>query len=171
MLRCVKSTTSLTWYLASILLSTTYGCLQFTLLLVIRQYIYILVIANYRCCNLFLFNIKSIWPVLLIYNIAYLLIVTYLSATRCYVQARVESSHEVLEIGSGWGALAIQLVRRIGCRYTGITLSQEQLEYAQALVKEARLEVQQNFAAIPQFCINPFNRSSSLWNISFPLQI
>lgn len=56
-------------------------------------------------------------------------------------KARVESTHEVLEIGCGWGALAIQLVRRSGCRYTGITLSQEQLDYAQALVKEARLEV------------------------------
>jgi cyclopropane-fatty-acyl-phospholipid synthase len=52
----------------------------------------------------------------------------------------VESTHEVLEIGCGWGALAIQLVRRTGCRYTGITLSQEQLEYAQNVVKEARLE-------------------------------
>ena len=58
-----------------------------------------------------------------------------------FTQARVESTHEVLEIGSGWGALAIQLVRRTGCRYTGITLSEEQLLYAQARVKEAHLEV------------------------------
>ncbi|KAG0586795.1 hypothetical protein KC19_2G117900 [Ceratodon purpureus] len=55
-------------------------------------------------------------------------------------KARVESTHEVLEFDSGCGALAIQLVRRTGCRYTGITLSQEQLEYAQNAVKVARLE-------------------------------
>jgi len=47
----------------------------------------------------------------------------------------------VLEIGFGWGALAIQLVRRIGCHYTGITLSEEQLKFAQDRVKEAHLEV------------------------------
>jgi cyclopropane fatty-acyl-phospholipid synthase-like methyltransferase len=56
-------------------------------------------------------------------------------------KARVESTHEVLEIGFGWGALAIQLVRRTGCRYIGITLSKEQLTFAQAMVKEACLEV------------------------------
>jgi tRNA1(Val) A37 N6-methylase TrmN6 len=59
----------------------------------------------------------------------------------CIKQARVESTHEVLEIGFGWGALAIQLVRRTGCRYIGITLSKEQLTFAQAMVKEACLEV------------------------------
>jgi cyclopropane-fatty-acyl-phospholipid synthase len=47
----------------------------------------------------------------------------------------------VLEIGFGWGALAIQLVRRIGCHYTGVTLSQEQLKFAQDRVKEAHMEV------------------------------
>jgi cyclopropane-fatty-acyl-phospholipid synthase len=55
-------------------------------------------------------------------------------------KARVESTHEVLEIGFGWGALAIQLVRRTGCRYIGITLSKEQLTFAQAMVKEACLQ-------------------------------
>ena len=42
----------------------------------------------------------------------------------------------MLDIGSGWGALAIHLA----CLYSGITLSQEQLQYAQKLVKEACLE-------------------------------
>lgn len=46
-------------------------------------------------------------------------------------KGKVESSHDVLDIGCGWGAFAIQLVRRTGCNYTGITLSQAQLEYAQ----------------------------------------
>jgi cyclopropane-fatty-acyl-phospholipid synthase len=56
-------------------------------------------------------------------------------------KARVGSKHEVLEIGCGWGSLAIELVKRTGCRYTGITLSKEQLKYAKQKVKEAGLEV------------------------------
>lgn len=54
--------------------------------------------------------------------------------------AKVERDHHVLEIGSGWGTLAIQVVMRTGCKYTGITLSVEQLRYAQRKVKEAGLE-------------------------------
>ena len=75
----------------------------------------------------------------LVYRIIY---TEYIWITNCCMsfQARVESTHEVLEFDSGCGALAIQLVRRTGCRYTGITLSQEQLEYAQNAVKVARLE-------------------------------
>ncbi|CAG7889397.1 unnamed protein product [Brassica rapa] len=55
-------------------------------------------------------------------------------------KARIEKNHEVLELGCGWGTLAIEVVRRTGCKYTGITLSIEQLKYAEAKVKEARLE-------------------------------
>lgn len=39
---------------------------------------------------------------------------------------------EVLDIGSGWGGLAISLAREHGARVTGITLSQEQLAEARA---------------------------------------
>ena len=56
-------------------------------------------------------------------------------------QARIEKDHEVLEIGCGWGTLAIEVVRRTGCKYTGITLSIEQLKYAEEKVKEAGLQV------------------------------
>src|SRR5262249_7060606 len=38
----------------------------------------------------------------------------------------------VLEIGCGWGALAEHLIRRFSCTVTGITLSTEQLAYADA---------------------------------------
>ncbi|CAF2076530.1 unnamed protein product [Brassica napus] len=55
-------------------------------------------------------------------------------------QARIEKNHEVLEIGCGWGTLAIEVVRRTGCKYTGVTLSIEQLKYAEQKVKEAGLE-------------------------------
>lgn len=40
-------------------------------------------------------------------------------------KVKVESKHEVLEIGCGWGTLDIELVRRTGCKYTDITLSEE----------------------------------------------
>ncbi|XVF28553.1 hypothetical protein REPUB_Repub15cG0039700 [Reevesia pubescens] len=36
---------------------------------------------------------------------------------------------------------AIEVVKRTGCKYTGLTLSQEQLKYAEAKVKEAGLQV------------------------------
>ncbi|CAL4940924.1 unnamed protein product [Urochloa decumbens] len=55
-------------------------------------------------------------------------------------KAKVESGHHVLEIGSGWGTLAIQLVKKTGCKYAGITLSEEQLKYSKRKVKEAGLE-------------------------------
>ncbi|GFP84761.1 probable fatty acid methyltransferase [Phtheirospermum japonicum] len=55
-------------------------------------------------------------------------------------KARVSKNHRVLEIGCGWGTLAIEVVKRTGCKYTGITLSQEQLKYAEIKVKEAGLQ-------------------------------
>ncbi|XVE81902.1 hypothetical protein DITRI_Ditri15bG0103400 [Diplodiscus trichospermus] len=55
-------------------------------------------------------------------------------------KARIDSKHEILEIGFGWGSLAIEVVKRTGCKYTGITLSQEQLKFAEARVKEAGLQ-------------------------------
>ncbi|KAI5084243.1 hypothetical protein GOP47_0000412 [Adiantum capillus-veneris] len=55
-------------------------------------------------------------------------------------KAQIEQSHEVLEIGFGWGSMALEIVRRTGCKYTGITLSEEQLKFAQERVKEAGLE-------------------------------
>ncbi|ONK79558.1 uncharacterized protein A4U43_C01F7600 [Asparagus officinalis] len=55
-------------------------------------------------------------------------------------KARIESKHEILEIGCGWGSLAIEVVKRTGCKYTGITLSAEQLKLAKRRVKDAGLE-------------------------------
>ncbi|XVE81904.1 hypothetical protein DITRI_Ditri15bG0103500 [Diplodiscus trichospermus] len=55
-------------------------------------------------------------------------------------KARIDSKHEILEIGFGWGSLAIEVVKRTGCKYTGITLSEEQLKFAEARVKEAGLQ-------------------------------
>ncbi|XP_077252798.1 uncharacterized protein LOC143892223 isoform X2 [Tasmannia lanceolata] len=55
-------------------------------------------------------------------------------------KARIDRGHEILEIGCGWGSLAIEVVKRTGCKYTGITLSEEQLKFAERKVKEAGLE-------------------------------
>uniref|UniRef100_A0ACD5Y9P2 Uncharacterized protein n=3 Tax=Avena sativa TaxID=4498 RepID=A0ACD5Y9P2_AVESA len=55
-------------------------------------------------------------------------------------KAKVEEGHHVLEIGSGWGSLAIQMVKETGCKYTGVTLSEEQLKYSEKKVREAGLE-------------------------------
>ncbi|KAL5851723.1 hypothetical protein ACOSQ3_006841 [Xanthoceras sorbifolium] len=52
-------------------------------------------------------------------------------------KARISKEHEVLDIGCGWGSLAIEVVKQTGCKYTGITLSVEQLKYAETKVKEA----------------------------------
>uniref|UniRef100_A0A5B6YSM5 Amine oxidase domain-containing protein n=1 Tax=Davidia involucrata TaxID=16924 RepID=A0A5B6YSM5_DAVIN len=55
-------------------------------------------------------------------------------------KARIDKKHEILEIGCGWGSLAIEVVKRTGCKYTGITLSEEQLRFAEMKVKEAGLQ-------------------------------
>ncbi|KAL4643622.1 hypothetical protein ACB092_02G105800 [Castanea dentata] len=55
-------------------------------------------------------------------------------------KARIEEKHEVLEIGCGWGSFAIEVVTRTGCKYTGITLSKEQLKLAEKKVKDAGLQ-------------------------------
>ncbi|KAG6732461.1 hypothetical protein I3842_01G179300 [Carya illinoinensis] len=55
-------------------------------------------------------------------------------------KARIDTKHEILEIGCGWGSFAIEVVKRTGCKYTGITLSEAQLEFAKKKVKDAGLQ-------------------------------
>ncbi|KAL0456950.1 UNVERIFIED_CONTAM: putative fatty acid methyltransferase [Sesamum latifolium] len=55
-------------------------------------------------------------------------------------KARISKEHHILEIGCGWGSLALEVVKRTGCKYTGITLSEKQLQYAEMKVKEAGLQ-------------------------------
>lgn len=55
-------------------------------------------------------------------------------------KANIAVGHEILEIGCGWGSLAIEVVKMTGCKYTGITLSIEQLQFAKRRVEEAGLE-------------------------------
>jgi cyclopropane-fatty-acyl-phospholipid synthase len=52
---------------------------------------------------------------------------------------------EVLDIGCGWGGMALHLAREHGARVTGITLSTEQLEAARARAAEAGLSDRVSF--------------------------
>lgn len=49
-----------------------------------------------------------------------------------------EDQH-LLEIGTGWGALAVRAAQRTGCRVTTTTLSQQQHDHAQKLIAERGL--------------------------------
>jgi len=51
-------------------------------------------------------------------------------------KAGVKAGDHILEIGSGWGALALAAARR-GCRVTTITLSEQQYAYARELFEKA----------------------------------
>jgi cyclopropane-fatty-acyl-phospholipid synthase len=46
----------------------------------------------------------------------------------------------LLDIGAGWGGLALYAASRYGCRVTTATISREQREYAEARVRAASLE-------------------------------
>lgn len=55
-------------------------------------------------------------------------------------KAHLNAECHLLEIGCGWGSLAIEAARRFGCRVTGVTLSQQQWEWSRAKVAEAGLQ-------------------------------
>lgn len=55
---------------------------------------------------------------------------------------RLTANDHLLEIGSGWGALAIHAAREHGCRVTTTTISPEQRRLARRRVREAGLEGQ-----------------------------
>ena len=55
---------------------------------------------------------------------------------------------EVLDIGSGWGGLALTLARDYGARVTGITLSREQLAESQARAAEEGLSDRISFELV-----------------------
>lgn len=64
----------------------------------------------------------------------------YKKIDRLIDQLELTANDHVLEIGCGWGAAAIRAVQRTGCKWTGITISKEQLEWGQKKVVEAGLE-------------------------------
>ncbi|KAF2119539.1 Mycolic acid cyclopropane synthetase-domain-containing protein [Lophiotrema nucula] len=54
-------------------------------------------------------------------------------------KARISSTDHVLDIGGGWGSLAIEAVKMTGCRVTATSLSKEQKELFDERVKVAGL--------------------------------
>lgn len=58
---------------------------------------------------------------------------------------RLKKGERLLDIGSGWGGLAIYAAQRHGATVLGVTLSQRQLEEARARAKAAGLEGQVRF--------------------------
>ena len=57
----------------------------------------------------------------------------------------LKPNQKVLDIGSGWGTLAIEIAKKTQCEVLGITLSENQLEYSVNKVKELNLENQVRF--------------------------
>jgi cyclopropane-fatty-acyl-phospholipid synthase len=53
---------------------------------------------------------------------------------------RLGPDNHLLEIGTGWGGLAVHAAREHGCRVTTTTISAEQLELARRRVRDAGLE-------------------------------
>jgi cyclopropane-fatty-acyl-phospholipid synthase len=60
----------------------------------------------------------------------------------------IEDGHRLLDIGCGWGGLALYAAEMCNARVTGITLSQEQLAIARQRAKERRLAGQVTFEAL-----------------------
>jgi len=57
----------------------------------------------------------------------------------------LKPNQRVLDIGSGWGSLAIEIAKKTQCEVVGITLSENQLKYSKKKAKEMNLENQVQF--------------------------
>ena len=57
----------------------------------------------------------------------------------------IKPNQKILDIGSGWGSLAIDIAKTVQCEVTGITLSKNQFNYSVKKAKELNLENQINF--------------------------
>ena len=60
----------------------------------------------------------------------------------------IQPNQKVLDIGCGWGSLAIDIAKSTNCEVTGITLSKNQFNYCVKKVKELNLENQVTFKLI-----------------------
>ncbi|HMZ62945.1 MAG TPA: cyclopropane-fatty-acyl-phospholipid synthase family protein, partial [Leptospiraceae bacterium] len=55
---------------------------------------------------------------------------------------KLNSSHHLLEIGSGWGGFSTYAASKYGCKVTTVTISDEQFKYAKDLIHKKGLENQ-----------------------------
>ena len=60
----------------------------------------------------------------------------------------LQPNQKILDIGSGWGSLAIEIAKKSQCEVTGITLSENQYKYSVNKAKELNLENQVSFKLI-----------------------
>ena len=60
----------------------------------------------------------------------------------------IKPNQKVLDIGCGWGSLAIDIAKSTNCEVTGITLSENQFNYCVEKAKEMNLENQVTFKLI-----------------------
>ena len=60
----------------------------------------------------------------------------------------IQSNQKVLDIGCGWGALAIDIAKNTNCEVTGITLSKNQLDYCVKRAQENNMENQVIFKLV-----------------------
>ena len=60
----------------------------------------------------------------------------------------LKPNQKVLDIGSGWGSLAIEIAKKTKCEVTGITLSENQYRYSLNKAKENNLENQVQFKLV-----------------------
>ena len=60
----------------------------------------------------------------------------------------LKHNQKILDIGSGWGSLAIEIAKKSQCAVTGITLSENQYNYSVYKAKEHNLENQVSFKLI-----------------------
>ena len=60
----------------------------------------------------------------------------------------IKPNQKVLDIGCGWGSLAIDIAKSTKCEVTGITLSKNQFDYCVKKAKELNLENQIKFKLI-----------------------
>ena len=66
----------------------------------------------------------------------------------------IKPNQRILDIGSGWGSLAIEIAKKTSANVTGITLSENQLEYSKNQAKQLNLDNQVNFELIDYRQIN-----------------
>jgi len=57
----------------------------------------------------------------------------------------LRSGQKILDIGCGWGGMAFEIARQSQCEVTGISLSENQINYCKKKAKEFKLDNQVNF--------------------------
>ena len=60
----------------------------------------------------------------------------------------IQPNHKVLDIGCGWGSLAIDIAKSTNCEVTGITKTKNQFDYCRKRAKELNLENQVTFKLV-----------------------